>query len=116
MLALDVPARAWGGAVALYSLINLVREDVPLALRGVAQAIRPGGPLMISVHRGEGAKTADTLFDQPIPMVVTLFEVEEMAAYVDGAGFEVLEATHRPPNEYEYPMERVYVLARRKPE
>ncbi len=113
MLELEVPTGSWGGCVALYSLINVVREDAPHALAEFARALAPGSPLLVSVHRGAGTFQQDALFDEPVPMAVTLYELDEMRSLVEGAGFDILEATSRPAYETEYPTERVYVLARR---
>ncbi|MDJ0975794.1 MAG: class I SAM-dependent methyltransferase [Planctomycetota bacterium] len=110
MLSLPHPDASWGGAIALYSLINLRREDVPDALGEIARVLRPGAPLLLAVHRGEGVHEAEELFGEPVRMVVTLFEPDEIRALLMNAGFAVSWVRTRPPYPEEYPSERVYAL------
>ena len=110
MLALPHADASWGGAIALYSLINLRREDVPVALGEVARVLRSGAPLLLAVHRGVGVHEAEELFGEPVQMVVTLFEPDEIRALLTNAGFDVAWVRTREPYAEEYPSERVYAL------
>lgn len=112
LLALELEPRALGGAVLLYSLINLVREDVPVVLATVAAALAPNAPALIAVHRGRDVIQADEVLGKRVTMKATLFEPSEMARYARGAGLTVDFCATRPPYPTEYSSERVYVLAR----
>lgn len=113
MLALPVADGVWGGCLAMYSLINLVREDVGVVLAGFARVLQPEAPLLLAVHRGQGVVHEPEVFGVPLPMVATLYEPDELEAWVREAGFMDVDVRCRPPYESEYPSERVYVLARR---
>ncbi len=113
MLALDFADAAWGGAIAFYSLLNLVRVDVVPALREIARVLRPGAPLLVAVHRGKGTVEADELFGEKVPMVATLFEPEEIRGMLAEAGFDVAFLHKRSPYTAEYPTERIYALGLR---
>lgn len=112
MLELDLPDSAWGGAIAFYSLINLVRDDAPVALAEIARVMCDGAPLAIAVHRGSDVLRADNVFGH-VAMAATLYEPDELAALVEASGFSGVEVQCRKPNESEFPSERVYVIARR---
>ncbi len=113
MLALDLPPGTWGGCIAFYSLMNLVRDDVSVALTEIARVMSAGAPLAVAVHRGRNEVRVDGILGRPLPMVATLFEPDELAALVADTGFTDIETRCRPPYESEYPSERLYVLARR---
>ncbi|MGI9601799.1 MAG: class I SAM-dependent DNA methyltransferase [Acidimicrobiales bacterium] len=100
------------GAICFYSLIHLARDDVPVALGHLADAMAAGGPLLLAAHAGTGTLVADEVFDQPIPMAITLYEADELAEAASKSGFEVDEALRRQPYPEEGPTHRVYVLAR----
>jgi len=114
MLELDIEPWSLSGAVAFYSMIHLVRDDVGQVVEHLAQAIKPHGPLLIAVHAGEGILTADEVFGEPVTMAITLFRQEEIVAAVEQQGFEVEVAETRAPYPGEAETRRVYVLATRR--
>ncbi len=114
MLELELEPGRFGGAVILYCLINLVREDVTKVLETVHYGLCKGAPILIAVHEGTGEVRENEVFGRPAEMVATLFELEELSGYVRTAGFEIVKAETRPHCEREYPSQRVYVLARRR--
>ncbi len=114
LLSLDLPRGEYGGALLLYSLINLVRDDVPSVLAAVSKALAPNAPLLVAVHEGTGTRVAEHVLGHDVAMIATLFSTEEMRGLVEAAGFEIATATTRPPYATEYASDRVYVLARRR--
>jgi hypothetical protein len=111
MLDLDPAPNSFGGAVAFYSLINLVREDVPLLLSNLARGLAPGAPVAIASHCGKGELHEEELLGEKIEMVATLFTAEEIATYVREAGLNLDYLDTRSPLPDEYPTLRVYALA-----
>lgn len=111
MARLELPSGSLGGAVAMYSLINVVREDIAAVLSGLGRAICPAGPLLVATHQGEGTLHVEELFGLPVPMAATLFGLEEMCTLVEAAGFDVVVAESRAPLPNEAPTQRLYVLA-----
>jgi SAM-dependent methyltransferase len=110
MLALDVPEASLAGVVCFYSIIHLAREDAARALRQMRRATQPGGSLLVSFHGGEGELRREEWYGQPVAIVVTLFGTEEMAGYMEAAGFEVERMVEREAYEFEYPTRRVYAF------
>ena len=114
MLELDLEAWSLGGAVAFYSMIHLVRDDVGQVLEALSAAIKPGGPLLIAVHAGQGILTAEEVLGEPITMAITLFEQQEIVDAMRQAGFDVESAETRDPYPEEGGTRRVYVLGVRR--
>ena len=113
MLALDAGAESWGGIVAFYSIIHLLRRDVPTAFGEFARVLSPGGFLLLCFHAGEGEVKVDDMLDQPVPMVATLFSADEIKGLLETAGFAIVDVRSRPAYDFEYNSERVYVTARK---
>lgn len=113
MLALDVPAASLAGVVCFYSIIHLAREDAARALRQMHRAMQPGGHLLVSFHGGEGELRREEWYGQPVAIAVTLFGTEEMAVYMEAAGFAVERMVEREAYEFEYPTRRVYAFGRK---
>ena len=112
MRALPLADRAVGGVVAFYSLIHLPRPDLVPALREFRRVLRPGGRVLFSAHEGRGEVELEEFIGQPVPMIATFFELDELTAATAAAGFEVVSAERREP----YPVEstvRLYVEATR---
>ena len=77
------------------------------------RATQPGGSLLVSFHGGEGELRREEWYGQPVAIAVTLFGTEEMAGYMEAAGFEVERMVEREPYEFEYPTRRVYAFGRK---
>jgi SAM-dependent methyltransferase len=52
----DLRASGLGGIVAWYSLIHVPDADMVPVLSGFRRALRPGSPLMVGFHAGEGSR------------------------------------------------------------
>jgi len=64
----DVPAGAWGGIAAFYSLIHIARAGLPGALIELRRVLAPGGWLLAAVHLGEGTLHRDELWGVPVAL------------------------------------------------
>jgi SAM-dependent methyltransferase len=115
MLHLPVADAAWGGIVCFYTLIHLTRTGVPLALAEFHRALRPGGRLLLAVHGGRGTVHTENWFGEPVAVDATLFTTDELALALRAAGFIVTETLERPPYDFEYQSQRLYLCAT-KPE
>ncbi|HYX41140.1 MAG TPA: methyltransferase domain-containing protein, partial [Pyrinomonadaceae bacterium] len=113
MLALELPRASLAGIVCFYAIIHLKRADAPRALAEMHRVLKPGGKLLLSFHRGVGELHREEWYDMPVSIDVALFEPEEMAGYLETAGFEVERMVERAPYEFEYPTGRVYACARK---
>ena len=113
MLALEWADASFGAIVCFYAIIHLRREDVKKALLEMNRVLYPGGLLLLSFHGGEGSLHRDQWYDKPVSIEVSLFRKDEMAGYVKAAGFEIEKIVERDPYEFEYPTQRIYLLARK---
>jgi SAM-dependent methyltransferase len=112
MLDLDgVEDGAWAAVVALYSLIHIERSRVPEALSEMHRVLQRGGILVVGVHGGEGEIRHDEFLGHPVPFTGTFFELDELRAFVESAGFAIERAVERAPYAEEGATQRVYVVA-----
>ena len=112
MLALGLRRGALAGITAFYSLIHLPRGLVGTALAELRRVLRPDGRLLLAVHGGEGEVHRDSWYERPVKMAATLFSRDELVRTITGAGFVIEQALTRPPYEFEYQSERIYVRSR----
>ncbi|HEY7833498.1 MAG TPA: methyltransferase domain-containing protein [Ktedonobacterales bacterium] len=113
MLALPTGDATLAGITAFYSIIHLSRAEVPTALREFHRALRPGGQLLLAFHGGAGEVHRDEWFGEPVDVHATFFTGDEMAGYATGAGFALVERHERPPYDFEFQSQRVYVWVER---
>jgi len=97
LAALPVRRGGLGGVWASKSLQHLAREDLPLALAGVHDALAVGGRLEVTVFRGDGDEVTGPDDDFP-GRRFTWWQPDPLADVLVGAGFGVedLSVVDRP--------------------
>lgn len=113
MLALDLPDDLLAAVVLFYSIIHIKREDVTNAFREINRVLCPGGMVFLSFHGGEGELHRDEWYGASVSIDFHLFQPEEMARYLEAAGFAGIETREREPYEFEHPTKRIYMFARK---
>ena len=120
MLELPVADDAWGGAVAMYSIIHLSQADRRAACRELGRVIRPGGTVMIAFHvSDEGHQPGDAVDEdeflgQRIQLTMHFLHPDDVAADLSASGFaEEARLVRDPDPAVEYPSRRCYLIARR---
>lgn len=114
MLAMDISDQSLIGVVAFYSLIHICRKSAIYALQEMYRVLRPKGYLLLSVHGGDGEIHADEFLGISVSMDATLFQPNEIAEYVQQAGFSVDIIATRPPYDFEFQSTRIYLSATKK--
>jgi SAM-dependent methyltransferase len=111
MLAMNLADGSLAGVVAMHSMIHLPRAEVPRAAAEICRVLRPGGLVWISVHGGDGELHADEFLGVQASFDASLFQPEELADLLRGAGLRVDQVAARPPYQQEFPTTRIYVRA-----
>ncbi len=115
MMALDIPDAALAGIAALYSIVNIPKEFLPVVFREMARVLQPGGQLFLAFHMGDGTTHEEELWGHPISMDFFFFQPTEIQRHLEAAGFAIEEIIERPPYppEVEYQSRRAYIFARK---
>ena len=114
MRALEVVDDSWGGIAAFYSIIHIPRPEVVAALSEMKRALLPGGLVLLAFHIGDDVLHLDEWWGRPVSVDFFFFQPEEMKAFLEEAGFQVVETLEREPYPgVEHPSRRAYILARK---
>ncbi|MFJ5228975.1 class I SAM-dependent DNA methyltransferase [Kitasatospora sp. NPDC088391] len=90
MTALDLPDGSVAGLLAFWSLIHLPDAELPTALGEFRRVLRPGGPLLLGFHVGDGSRVkAEGYGGHPMKVRVHRRRPEQVAALLREAGFTV---------------------------
>jgi SAM-dependent methyltransferase len=112
MRALDIADGAWAGVAAFYSLIHIPRDDMVRVLQEIKRVLRPGGLLLAGFHVGDDVVHMEDWWGHKVSVDFFFFRAEEMAGYLNSAGFQVEEIIEREPYaEVEHPSRRAYIFA-----
>lgn len=84
--AIALPHDSYNGVWACASVLNLSKDDVPVALSEFRRLLKTGGELFISVKEGEGEKIIP---DKSGERFFSFFSDQELTKLVEGAGFSV---------------------------
>jgi SAM-dependent methyltransferase len=120
MLELPVADGAWGGSVAMYSIIHFSAEERRAACRELGRVVRPGGIVMIAFHVSDAAHEPgdaideDEFLGQRIQLTMHFLHPDDVAADLSASGFaEHARLTREPDPAVEYASRRCYLIARR---
>jgi SAM-dependent methyltransferase len=113
MRSLPLPDDSLGGLLAFYSVIHVRRTELAPVLAEFCRVVAPGGHVLFSAHEGEGELERDQFLDESVPVVATLFDLDELVDASRAAGLEVTVAERRTPYESELDTVRLYVQARK---
>jgi SAM-dependent methyltransferase len=104
---------ALAAAVALYSLIHLPPGDLPVAARGIARVLRPGGHALVAFHRGDEVHHLDTWWGHAVDIDFRSLDPDVVAGHLGDAGMELVARVDRAPIPgAEAATQRSYLLAR----
>ncbi|GAB2477881.1 class I SAM-dependent methyltransferase [Jatrophihabitans fulvus] len=87
-----------GGVLGWWSWFNLPRQWLPRVIATMAQALRPGGQLVIGTHCGEGDRSRTRCYgDVPVEWTTHLYRPEDLTALLADAGLEIVVELRFPP-------------------
>ncbi|MEY9878440.1 SAM-dependent methyltransferase [Streptacidiphilus sp. MAP12-33] len=90
MTELDLPEASLAGLLAWYSLIHIPDDVLGPVLARFQRMVRPGGPLLVAFHVGEGSELKTQGYGGlPIKAYIHRRKPDELAERLDDAGFEV---------------------------
>jgi SAM-dependent methyltransferase len=101
-----------GGVLGWWSLFNLPRDVVPDVLQSFADALVPGGQVLVGTHVGEGDLVRTEAYDGvPVAWTTHLWLPEQLAAMLADAGLEPVSELRLPADPSGHP--QVLLTARR---
>ncbi|WP_329238512.1 class I SAM-dependent methyltransferase [Actinoallomurus sp. NBC_01490] len=90
MTALGLADASVRGLLAFWSLIHVPDDVVPAVLGQFRRVLRPGGPLLLGFHLGDGSRLKTQGYGgHPMKVTVHRRTADRMASWLDGAGFVV---------------------------
>jgi SAM-dependent methyltransferase len=95
---LELDDASLGGVLGWWSLFNLPRDVLPGVLGSFADALVPGGQVLLGTHLGDGdlART-EAYGGVPVSWTTHLWQPEQLTALLRGAGLEPVAELRLPP-------------------
>jgi ubiquinone/menaquinone biosynthesis C-methylase UbiE len=115
MLALDLEDGTLAGITALYAIVNIPAESLPLAFAEMHRVLKPEGLLLISFHIGDEVIRPEELWGNRITMEFYKLQPERVRRLLADAGFVIEDVVERDPYapDVEFQSRRAYVFARK---
>jgi SAM-dependent methyltransferase len=90
MTDLSFPDASVAGLLAFWSLVHLPDEALPTVFGQFRRVLRPGGPLLLGFHAGDGSRLKTQGYGgHPMKVYVHRRQPGEVAAWLRGAGLTV---------------------------
>lgn len=116
MRRLEAPDTAWGGIVAMYSIVHLTPVELPGAIAEFHRTLRPGGVVLLAFHLGDPgyeARKVDEMLGCPVDLDFYLYPRAVVEDALAAAGLVAEAYLERRPYPTEAETTRAYVLASR---
>jgi ubiquinone/menaquinone biosynthesis C-methylase UbiE len=115
MLALDVDNNSLAGLAALYAIVNIPQESLPVAFAEMCRVLKPDGLLLLSFHIGEEVIRPEELWGNRVSMEFYKLQPERIQGLLHNAGFAIEDILERDPYapDVEFQSRRAYVFARK---
>jgi ubiquinone/menaquinone biosynthesis C-methylase UbiE len=112
VLALPYRRDIAAATIAWYSLHNLPRLLMPMALSEMRRVLRPGGTALIATHAGQGEEMIkQRRSDGWETVTITYYEAEELVVLAEEHGLAPVELQERPPLDHEHQVRKLYLTA-----
>jgi SAM-dependent methyltransferase len=90
MTDLDLADASVAGVIAFWSLIHVPDDVVPTVFRQFRRVLRPGGPLLLGFHLGDGSRRKTQGYGgHPMNVHVYRRQPDQVTAWLHGAGLTV---------------------------
>jgi SAM-dependent methyltransferase len=90
MTELHLADASLAGALAFWSLIHVPDDEIPAVLNGFRRVLRPGAPLLVGFHMGDGSRLKTQGYGgHPMNVLVHRRRPAQLSAWLRDAGFTV---------------------------
>jgi ubiquinone/menaquinone biosynthesis C-methylase UbiE len=114
LLALQYKDEHFRSAVAFYSLVHFVKEQMKTALREIYRVLAPSGEFLFCFHIGNDKLHYDTWFGHPVSIDIHYHSLDEITSMTKDIGFTIVDAIVRDPYlNIEHPCQRGYIWAKK---
>jgi ubiquinone/menaquinone biosynthesis C-methylase UbiE len=112
VLALPYRQGVAAAAIAWYSLHNLPRPLMALALAELRRVLRPSGVAVIATHAGTGEEMIEQERDgRSETVTITYYEADDLTALAAAHGLVPTKLQERPPLDHEHQVRKLYLTA-----
>lgn len=111
-LAFD--AESFDGIVSYYSIIHTPKRYMRAVFSEFYRILKPDGIVLIAVKAGTSEGYVTDLLGIETELYFAFFTEEEIAQYLEQAGFEVEYIEKRRPYDFEIDIERIYGIGRKR--
>ncbi|MFI9386156.1 class I SAM-dependent methyltransferase [Kutzneria sp. NPDC052558] len=101
---LELAESSHGGLMGWWSLFNLPRDVLAEVLANYAQALVPGGQVIIGTHVGDGeVQRTECYGGVPVNWTTYRWQPEQLAAVIEGTGLRITADLRLPRDEFSGP-------------
>ena len=115
MTALGLPDGHLGGIVAMYSIIHVPPDQLPVVFAEFHRVLAPGGHVLLAFQAGDERRHVTEAFGRPVSVDAHLLPPGHVAALLGQAGLDMQAQLLREPYAGLESDQRAYLLARKPP-
>ena len=110
ILNLKYPDRAFGSAIAFYSIVHFDYGQVKAAFKEIKRVLADNGQFLFSFHIGDNVVHLDAFLEHQVNIDFYFFEITKIIDLLAETGFEIIDTIERQSyKNVEYPGKRAYI-------
>jgi len=113
MTALGLPDDHLGGIVAMYSIIHIPPDQLPVVFAEFHRVLAPGGHVLLAFQAGDERRHVTEAFGRPVSVDAYLLPPGHVAGLLGQAGLDLRAQLVREPYAGLESDQRAYLLARK---
>lgn len=115
LLNIAYPSGHLGSALAFYAIVHFTLDEVRKCFGEINRVLKTGGDFLFSFHVGDEIVHFDKAHDKEIDIDLFFFKTDDIVAFLEETGFNIIDAIERRPNkDMEYQTRRAYIWAQKK--
>lgn len=115
LLNIGYSSGSLGSALAFYSIVHFTTDQIRKCFTEICRVLKTDGDFLFSFHAGDETVPFDQAHNKEVDIDLYFFKTDVIVAFLSEAGFNIIDAIERRPNDdEEFKSTRAYIWAEKR--